>query len=81
MLIERDADWVEAKGGDPSELVMLADDLDGDIPTMRELKHESRYELCLGLIKKCNGNVTQAANLAKHDRKEFYYYVTKRCGI
>lgn len=70
-------DVVEADGGDIDALRQMAEDLEAELPTFKQLRHESYYELVLALLRMHGGNVSAAARYAKTDRKHFHHYVVR----
>ncbi len=70
-------DIVEADGADAEELRQMAADLEAEIPTMHQTRHEAYYQLVLGLLRLHNGNVSAAARQADTDRKHFHTYVER----
>ena len=73
----REAVLLAADGTVSAEALMLAKE---EVPSFKEAKRafESRY--VSGLLRRCGGNISRAARLAKKDRKDFYD-VIRRTGI
>ena len=66
-------------GAISAESLMLA--ADGDqVPSFREAKRAFETRYVVGLLRRCGGNISRAARLAKKDRKDFYD-VIRRTGI
>ena len=67
-------------GGDgtvSAEALMLAKE---EIPSFKEAKRAFEARYVSGLLRRCGGNISRAARLAKKDRKDFYD-VIRRTGI
>ena len=61
------------------EALVLA--IDGeDVPSFKEAKRGFETRYVEGLLRRCNGNISRAARLAKKDRKDFYD-VIRRTGV
>ena len=58
-------------------LLSVADD---DIPSFKEAKRAFETRYVVGLLRRCGGNISRAARLAKKDRKDFYD-VIRRTGV
>ncbi len=73
----REAVLLAGDGTVSAEALLLARD---EVPSFKEAKRafESRY--VSGLLRRCGGNISRAARLAKKDRKDFYD-VIRRTGI
>jgi len=69
-------------GGDGAISVeALALSVDGEeIPSFKEAKRGFEARYVRGLLRRCGGNISRAARLAKKDRKDFYD-VIRRTGI
>jgi len=50
------------------------------IPSFKEAKRAFETRYVEGLLRRCNGNISRAARLAKKDRKDFYD-VIRRTGV
>jgi len=68
-------------GSDPisPEILLLATDGSG-VPSFKEAKRAFETRYVSGLLRRCRGNISRAARLAKKDRKDFYD-VIRRTGI
>jgi two-component system response regulator GlrR len=62
-----------------AEALLLASD-GGSVPSFKEAKRAFETRYVIGLLRRCEGNISQAARLAKKDRKDFYD-VIRRTGI
>jgi len=60
-----------------AESLLLARD---DVPSFKEAKRAFETRYVMGLLKRCNGNISRAARLARKDRKDFYD-VIRRTGV
>ena len=58
---------------------MLAADAD-EVPSFKEAKRAFETRYVTGLLRRCGGNISRAARLAKKDRKDFYD-VIRRTGV
>ena len=58
---------------------MLAHEGD-DILSFKEAKRAFETRYVEGLLRRCSGNISRAARLAKKDRKDFYD-VIRRTGV
>jgi two-component system response regulator GlrR len=75
----RQAVRLAGKGAVGSEALLLA--ARGDrVPSFREAKRAFEARYVEGLLRLCDGNISQAARLAKKDRKDFYD-VIRRTGV
>ncbi|MEZ4218708.1 MAG: sigma 54-interacting transcriptional regulator [Myxococcota bacterium] len=61
------------------EALMLATEGD-DIPSFKEAKRAFETRYVESLLRRCGGNISRAARLAKKDRKDFYD-VIRRTGV
>ena len=62
-----------------AEALMLT--ADGEhIPSFKEAKRAFETRYVESLLRRCNGNISRAARLAKKDRKDFYD-VIRRTGV
>jgi len=50
------------------------------VPSFKEAKRAFERRYVSGLLKRCEGNISHAARLAKKDRKDFYD-VIRRTGV
>ena len=75
----RQAVRLAGNGAVSAEALMLAADGD-EVPSFKAAKRafETRYVECL--LRRCGGNISRAARLAKKDRKDFYD-VIRRTGV
>jgi len=60
-------------------LLLAAEDLEA-VPSFKEAKRAFETRYVVGLLRRCAGNISRAARLAKKDRKDFYD-VIRRTGI
>ena len=51
-----------------------------EVPSFKEAKRAFETRYVEGLLRRCNGNISRAARLAKKDRKDFYD-VIRRTGV
>ena len=51
-----------------------------DVPSFKEAKRAFETRYVVGLLKRCGGNISRAARLARKDRKDFYD-VIRRTGV
>ncbi len=69
-----------AEGGAiTAESLMLSHD-GTDVPSFKEAKRAFETRYVQGLLRRCGGNISRAARLAKKDRKDFYD-VIRRTGV
>ncbi|MCH2171092.1 sigma 54-interacting transcriptional regulator [Myxococcota bacterium] len=66
-------------GAISAEALLLATDGD-EIPSFKEAKRAFETRYVVGLLRRCGGNISRAARLAKKDRKDFYD-VIRRTGV
>jgi two-component system response regulator GlrR len=66
-------------GAISAEALLLAADLE-EIPSFKDAKRAFETRYVQGLLRRCHGNISRAARLAKKDRKDFYD-VIRRTGI
>jgi len=66
-------------GAVTAEALMLAAD-HREIPSFKDAKRAFEARYVEGLLRRCDGNISRAARLAKKDRKDFYD-VIRRTGI
>ncbi len=62
-----------------AEALLLAADGE-NIPSFKEAKRAFEARYVTGLLRRCSGNISRAARLAKKDRKDFYD-VIRRTGV
>jgi len=75
----RQAIRLAGSGAITAEALLLAADGE-DIPSFKEAKRAFETRYVVGLLRRCSGNISRAARLAKKDRKDFYD-VIRRTGI
>ena len=75
----RQAIRLAGSGAITAEALLLAADGD-EIPSFKEAKRAFETRYVVGLLRRCSGNISRAARLAKKDRKDFYD-VIRRTGI
>jgi two-component system response regulator GlrR len=75
----RQAVRLAGDGAISAEALMLAAEGD-DVPSFKEAKRAFETRYVEGLLRRCNGNISRAARLAKKDRKDFYD-VIRRTGV
>ena len=51
-----------------------------EVPSFKEAKRAFETRYVEGLLRRCGGNISRAARLAKKDRKDFYD-VIRRTGV
>ena len=80
-LAERVRQSIRLAGGGAisAEALMLAADAD-EVPSFKEAKRAFETRYVTGLLRRCGGNISRAARLAKKDRKDFYD-VIRRTGV
>jgi two-component system response regulator GlrR len=66
-------------GAISAEALMLSADMN-DVPSFKEAKRAFETRYVVGLLRRCGGNISRAARLAKKDRKDFYD-VIRRTGV
>ncbi len=66
-------------GAISAEALLLSADGD-DVPSFKEAKRAFETRYVVGLLRRCGGNISRAARLAKKDRKDFYD-VIRRTGV
>ena len=66
-------------GSISAEALLLAGELD-EVPSFKEAKRAFETRYVVGLLRRCGGNISHAARLAKKDRKDFYD-VIRRTGV
>jgi two-component system response regulator GlrR len=73
----REAVRLNGSGAVTAEALLLARD---KAPSFKEAKRAFETRYVVGLLRRCNGNISRAARLAKKDRKDFYD-VIRRTGV
>lgn len=66
-------------GAISAEALLLAAD-DGEVPSFKDAKRAFEARYVVSLLRRCGGNISRAARLAKKDRKDFYD-VIRRTGV
>ena len=66
-------------GAVSAEALMLAADGE-EVPSFKAAKRAFETRYVEGLLRRCSGNISRAARLAKKDRKDFYD-VIRRTGV
>jgi two-component system response regulator GlrR len=75
----RQAVRLSSGGAVSAESLLLAGEGD-EIPSFKEAKRAFETRYVVNLLRRCSGNISRAARLAKKDRKDFYD-VIRRTGI
>jgi two-component system response regulator GlrR len=75
----RQAIKLAGNGAVTAEALLLAADGE-NIPSFKEAKRAFETRYVTGLLRRCAGNISRAARLAKKDRKDFYD-VIRRTGV
>jgi len=75
----RQAIKLAGSGSISAEALILASEGD-EIPSFKEAKRAFETRYVVGLLRRCGGNISRAARLAKKDRKDFYD-VIRRTGV
>jgi two-component system response regulator GlrR len=75
----RQAIRLAGNGAITAEALLLAAEGD-DVPSFKEAKRAFETRYVTGLLRRCAGNISRAARLAKKDRKDFYD-VIRRTGV
>ena len=75
----RQAVFLAGDGAISAEALLLAKDAD-EVPSFKEAKRAFETRYVTGLLRRCGGNISRAARLAKKDRKDFYD-VIRRTGV
>jgi two-component system response regulator GlrR len=73
----REAVLLAGDGTVSAEALMLAKE---EVPSFKEAKRAFEARYVSGLLRRCGGNISRAARLARKDRKDFYD-VIRRTGI
>jgi len=76
----RQAVRLAGNGAISSEALLLAAPDTEQVPSFKEAKRAFETRYVIGLLRRCSGNISRAARLAKKDRKDFYD-VIRRTGI
>jgi two-component system response regulator GlrR len=75
----RQAIRLAGQGAISAEALMLAIEGD-DVPSFKDAKRAFETRYVEGLLRRCSGNISRAARMAKKDRKDFYD-VIRRTGV
>jgi two-component system, NtrC family, response regulator GlrR len=75
----RQALRLAGNGAVSAEALLLSTDAE-EIPSFKEAKRAFETRYVVGLLRRCGGNISRAARLAKKDRKDFYD-VIRRTGV
>jgi two-component system response regulator GlrR len=75
----RQAVGLSVDGVVSAEALMLATEGD-EVPSFKQAKRAFETRYVEGLLRRCGGNISRAARLAKKDRKDFYD-VIRRTGV
>lgn len=75
----RQAVHLSGSGALSAEALMLSTEGD-DVPSFKDAKRAFETRYVEGLLRRCSGNISRAARLAKKDRKDFYD-VIRRTGV
>jgi len=75
----RQAVRLAGDGAISAEALLLSVDVDA-VPSFKEAKRAFETRYVVGLLRRCGGNISRAARLAKKDRKDFYD-VIRRTGV
>jgi len=76
----RQAVRLAGNGAVSAEALLLASPDAEQVPSFKEAKRAFETRYVIGLLRRCAGNISRAARLAKKDRKDFYD-VIRRTGI
>jgi two-component system response regulator GlrR len=76
----RQAVRLAGNGAVSAEALLLASPDSEQVPSFKEAKRAFETRYVIGLLRRCAGNISRAARLAKKDRKDFYD-VIRRTGI
>ena len=75
----RQAIRLAGRGAISAEALMLS--IEGDeVPSFKDAKRAFETRYVEGLLRRCSGNISRAARMAKKDRKDFYD-VIRRTGV
>jgi two-component system response regulator GlrR len=75
----RQAIGLAGQGAISAEALMLSTEGD-EVPSFKEAKRAFETRYVEGLLRRCSGNISRAARMAKKDRKDFYD-VIRRTGV
>jgi two-component system response regulator GlrR len=75
----REAVRLGSGGAVSAEALLLAGE-EGEVPSFKDAKRAFETRYVANLLRRCNGNISRAARLAKKDRKDFYD-VIRRTGV
>lgn len=75
----RQAVRIAGSGAISAEALMLASEA-AEVPSFKEAKRAFETRYVEGLLRRCSGNISRAARMAKKDRKDFYD-VIRRTGV
>jgi two-component system response regulator GlrR len=75
----RQAIRLAGQGAISAEALMLSTEGD-EVPSFKEAKRAFETRYVEGLLRRCSGNISRAARMAKKDRKDFYD-VIRRTGV
>jgi len=75
----RQAVHLSGSGALSAEALMLSTEGD-EVPSFKDAKRAFETRYVEGLLRRCSGNISRAARLAKKDRKDFYD-VIRRTGV
>lgn len=75
----REAVRLAGDGSISAESLLLASD-EAELPSFKDAKRAFETRYVVGLLRRCGGNISRAARLARKDRKDFYD-VIRRTGI
>jgi two-component system response regulator GlrR len=70
---------LSGSGALSAEALMLSTEGE-DVPSLKDAKRAFETRYVEGLLRRCSGNISRAARLAKKDRKDFYD-VIRRTGV
>jgi len=75
----REAIRLAGQGAISAEALMLSTEGD-EVPSFKDAKRAFETRYVEGLLRRCSGNISRAARMAKKDRKDFYD-VIRRTGV
>jgi two-component system response regulator GlrR len=75
----RQAIRLAGQGAISAEALMLSTEGD-EVPSFKDAKRAFETRYVQGLLRRCSGNISRAARMAKKDRKDFYD-VIRRTGV
>ncbi len=75
----RQAIRLAGQGAISAEALMLSTESD-EVPSFKDAKRAFETRYVEGLLRRCSGNISRAARMAKKDRKDFYD-VIRRTGV